>query len=138
MAENKTKATDASVTEYIAAMENAERRSDCEALIKLMSKVTGNPPVMWGPGIIGFDSYHYKYESGREGDWCVTGFSPRKNDISVHLLGCGANPETLLAKLGKHKMAKSCLYVRKLSDIDLKVLEQLIRESVADFKQRFG
>ncbi len=138
MAENKTRATDASVDEYIAAITSEERRSDCQVLIKLMSKVTKAPPVMWGTSIVGFDSYHYKYESGREGDMGATGFASRKGDISVYLVASGKNQEALLAKLGRHKMGKSCLYIRRLSEIDMKVLERLIVESVAEVKRRYG
>jgi len=138
MAENKTRATEASVEEYIAAIADEQRRKDCETLIKLMKKVTRKPATLWGPSMVGFDSYHYKYESGREGDWCVTGFSSRKSDISVYLMANGPNQESLLTQLGRHKMAKSCLSIRRLSDIDMKVLEQLVVESVAEVKRRYG
>ncbi len=138
MAENKTKETDASVAEYLSAIENDARRKDCETLVGLMSKITKAPPKLWGPSIVGFGSYHYKYASGREGDACITGFSSRKGDISVYLSADGANQEPLLAKLGRHKMGKSCLYIRKLEDVDLKVLKQLVTESVDAIKRRYG
>ena len=137
MAENKTKVTDASVDAYLAAIENDVRRKDCETIAGLMARITNCPPKMWGPSIVGFDTYNYKYDSGREGDACVTGFSSRKADISVYLTADGENQERLLAKLGRHKMGKCCLYIRKLEDIDMTVLEKLIRESVAEVKRRY-
>ncbi len=138
MAENKTKATEASVDDYLSAIEDETRRKDCQALAKLMTKATKLKPKMWGTSIVGFGSYHYKYESGREGDACLTGFSPRKGDISIYLVASFPGREELLSKLGKHKMGKACLYVRKLSDVDLKVLEQLVVESVAERKRNHG
>lgn len=138
MAENKTKPRTASVEQYIAAIPDDVRRADCEALTELMSKVTKQPPKMWGSSIVGFGRYHYKYESGREGDMCVTGFAPRKGDISIYLLASGAEQEALLKRLGKHKMGKACLYVRRLADVDTKVLQQLIAGSVAEVKRRYG
>jgi Domain of unknown function (DU1801) len=136
MAENKTKPTDASVESYIAAIDDESRRTDCETLVKLMAKATKQKAKMWGSSIIGFGSYHYKYDSGREGDSCLTGFSPRKGDISVYLVANFSGQEELLSKLGKHKMGKACLYVKKLSDVDLKVLEQLVVGSVAEVRRR--
>ncbi|MGH8107393.1 MAG: DUF1801 domain-containing protein [Arenimonas sp.] len=138
MAENKTKVTDASVDAYLSAIENDARRKDCEAIAALMARITKCPPKMWGSSIVGFDTYHYKYASGREGDACVAGFSSRKGDISVYLTGEGVNQEQLLAKLGRHKMGKCCLYIRKLEDIDMVVLEKLISESVTEMKRRYG
>ena len=138
MTENKTKATDASVARYLSAIQDEARRKDCEALAKLMTKATKEPPKMWGTSIVGFGSYHYKYESGREGDSCLTGFSSRKGDISVYLVGAVLEQVELLAKLGKHKLGKGCLYIRQLSDVDLKVLEQLIVGAVAERKRRYG
>ncbi len=138
MAENKTKATEASVESYLSAIEDEARRKDCEALAKLMTKATKAQPKMWGSSIVGFGSYHYKYESGREGDTCLTGFASRKGDISVYLVASFPGQEELLSKLGKHKMGKGCLYVRKLSDIDLRVLEKLIVGSVAERKRHYA
>jgi hypothetical protein len=138
MAENKTKATEASVESYLSAIADDARRKDCEALAKLMTQATQEQPKMWGTSIVGFGSYHYKYESGREGDSCVTGFSSRKGDISIYLLASFPRREELLSKLGKHKMGKGCLYVRKLSDVDHQVLEQLIADSVAERKRRYA
>lgn len=138
MAENKTRATTASVADHLAAIEDEGRRQDCQLLAQLMTRVTGQPPVLWGPSIVGFGSYHYRYESGREGDSCLTGFASRKGDISVYLLAGFPGRDVLLARLGRHKMAKACLYVRRLSDIDLQVLEQLVVGSVAEVKRRYG
>ena len=138
MAENKTKVTEASVESYFSAIKDEARRRDCEALARLMTKATKQPPKMWGTSIVGFGSYHYKYESGREGDSCLTGFSSRKGDISIYLVAGFPGQEGLLSKLGKHKLGKGCLYVRKLSDVDLKVLEQLIADSVAERKRHYG
>ena len=137
MAENKTKATEASVDSYLSAIEDEARRKDCEALAKLMTKATKQQPKMWGTNIVGFGSYHYRYESGREGDSCLTGFSSRKGDISIYLVASILGQEELLSKLGRHKMGKGCLYVHKLSDVDLKVLEQLIIGTVAERKRRY-
>lgn len=138
MTENKTKPTDANVSAFLGAIEDERRREDSQTLLALMGRVTGKPAVMWGTSIVGFDTYHYRYESGREGDWAVTGFSPRKGDISVYLVAASADQADLLARLGRHKMGKACLYIRRLSDIDLAVLEQLIAASVAEVKQRYG
>ena len=138
MAENKTKATEESVEDYLAAIEDGARRADCESLAKLMTKATKYPPKMWGTSIVGFGSYHYKYESGREGDSCLTGFSSRKGDISLYLVASFPGQEELLAKLGKHKMGKGCLYLRKLSDVDLAVLEKLVAGAVAERRSRHG
>jgi len=131
MVENKTKATEASVESYLSAIADEARRADCVALTRLLTKATKKPPKMWGTSIVGFGSYHYKYESGREGDSCLTGFSSRKDAISIYLVSGADGSERLLSKLGKHKMGKGCLYLRKLSDVDLKVLEQLIIGSMA-------
>ena len=138
MAENKTKATEASVESYFAAIEDEARRKDCEALTKLMTKATQLTPKMWGTSIVGFGSYHYTYDSGREGDSCLTGFSSRKSEISLYLTANALAQEELLSKLGKYKVSKGCLYVRKLSDVDLKVLERLVVNTVADRRERHG
>ena len=138
MAENKTKATEASVERYLSAIEDEARRKDCEALTRLMTRATKEKPKMWGTSIVGFGSYHYKYESGREGDSCLTGFSSRKGDISLYGLASCPGQEELLAKLGKHKLGKGCLYLRNLSDVDLKVLEKLVAGAVAEKKRHHG
>ncbi len=130
MAENKTKVTAAKVESYLAAIEDEARRKDCEALSRLMARATKHEPKMWGTSIVGFGSYHYVYESGREGDACLAGFSSRKGDISVYLMASFPGRDELLAKLGKHKMGKGCLSIRKLGDVNLEVLEQLVARSV--------
>jgi len=136
MAENKTKATEASVKDYLAAIADDARRKDCAALAKLMTKATNHSPKMWGPGIVGFGSYHYVYDSGREGDMCLVGFSSRKGDISLYGLRSAAGAEKLLPKLGKHKAGKGCVYIRTLADVDLEVLEKLVAGAAEEKKRR--
>ena len=123
-----TSLTGASVEEYLANIADESRRKDCQALTKLMATVMNEKPRMWGPGIVGFGKYQYKYESGREGDWFKTGFSPRKNALTLYGLGVQSQP-ALMSKLGKFKTGKGCLYIRQLSDVDLGVLEKLIQQS---------
>ena len=138
MTANKTTQNEASVAAYLAAIEDEGRRRDCEALSALMSRLTQAPPVMWGTGIVGFDRYHYRYDSGREGDAPVIGFSARKGDISVYLSASAPDQEALLARLGRHKMGKACLSLRTLADVDRDVLEQLVAGSVAEVKRLHG
>ena len=138
MTTNKTTQNEASVAACLAAIEDEGRRRDCEALSALMSRLTQAPPVMWGTGIVGFDRYHYRYESGREGDAPVIGFSARKGDISVYLSASAPDQEALLARLGRHKMGKACLSLRKLADVDMAVLEQLVAGSMAEVKRLHG
>jgi hypothetical protein len=138
MAKNKTTETDASVNSYLAAIPEEARRNDCEALAKLMAKATKYPPKMWGTSIVGFGSFHYKYESGREGDICLVGFSSRKSDISLYGLTAAPGHEALIVKLGKHKAGKGCLYVKRLSDIDLNVLEKLVTDAAAAKEREHG
>lgn len=140
MPEPKTKQTKASVAAYLAAIDDPQRRADCKAIADMMSRVTGCKAHMWGTSIVGFDSYHYKYDSGHEGDSCVVGFSSRKDSISLYLLPGFDNPttKTLLAQLGKHKTAKACLYIKRLSDVDLAVLETLIEHSAAELKRHIA
>lgn len=133
MAENKTKAMQASVAAYLADIADESRRSDCEALANLMAKATKQPATMWGTAIVGFGNHHYRYESGREGDICAVGFSSCKGDISLYLTGLSAL-EGFLPALGKYKAGKGCLYVRRLADVDLKVLEKMIAASCAAAK----
>jgi len=130
MAENKTQLTDASVEQYLAAIESDLRRQDCTALIKIMTKATQLKPKMWGTAIVGFGIHRYKYESGREGETCLVGFSSRKADISIYGTGSAPKREALLSMLGKHKTGKGCLHVGKLKDVDVAVLEALIVDSV--------
>jgi hypothetical protein len=138
MSENKTKPAEVSVESYFAAIKDESRRKECEALAKLMAQATKEPPKMWGTSIVGFGSYHYKYESGREGDSCLVGFSSRKSNIAVYLVASFPGREELLAKLGKHKLGKGCLYLRRFSDVDPKVFEQLVISSVAERKRHYS
>jgi hypothetical protein len=112
-------------------------RDDCRELIKLMKKVTGSPPKMWGPSIIGFGQYHYKYESGHEGDMCITGFSPRKGNLTLYVMGSFPGQDALLKKLGKFKASKACLYIKKLEDIDMTVLEKIVKGTVDYTKKKY-
>ena len=136
MALNKTKPTAVSVTAFVNALAEPTKRSDAKALIGLMKRATGESPKMWGPSIIGFGTHHYKYESGREGDTVLVGFSPRKPATVLYGVIGSQNAASLLAKLGKHTTGKGCLYIKKLSDVDPKVLEQLIVGSVAAKRAR--
>lgn len=133
--ENKTSATRSSVDGYLVAIGDDARRCDCEALAKLMTTASGHDPVMWGAGIVGFGRHHYKYDSGREGESCLAGFSSRKGDISLSLSGVFTGREEFLAKLGRHKPGKACVYIRKLSDVDTNVLAQMVTASVAHRKR---
>lgn len=134
MAELKTKATDASVEAFLHGVENEKKREDAFAILALMEEVTGEPPKLWGSSIIGFGSYHYKYASGHEGDACLTGFSPRKQNLVLYILAGFEQYDALLAKLGKYKTGKSCLYINKLADIDQTVLRELVTQSVAHMR----
>jgi len=134
MAELRTKQTDESVEGFLNKISDEERRADCFQVAKIMEEVTGEKPKMWGPSIVGFGSYHYKYDSGREGDWLVTGFSPRKKDLTLYLMTGLAKHSELMEKLGKHSHAKSCLYIKRLSDIHIPTLKKLIKVSVKDLK----
>lgn len=134
MAELKTKKTKASVSGFINAIADPERRRDCRTLAALMKKVSGDSGAMWGESIVGYGTYHYTYASGREGDWFLVGFSPRKQNLTIYLM-CGLT-SPLIKKLGPVSGGKSCLYVKRLSDIDLGVLEQLLRQAVADGKAK--
>lgn len=137
MAELKTKPTDASVEEYLDTIEDPRRRADCEAIVALMKRVTKCEPRMWGPSIVGFGSYHYRYESGHEGDACLAGFAFRKPEIVVYIADGLESREELLGKIGKHRTGKVCLYIKRLSDIDVGVLEELVRASVAEMRKRY-
>jgi len=138
MAENKTKATDASVEDYIAARANEEQRVDCKALMSILKRVTKRPPKMWGPSIVGYGSFHYTYESGRTGEMCLAGFAIRGRELVVYLVAEGEEQEARLSRLGKHRMGKSCLYFKRLADLDKTVLEQLVANSIVDMKRRYG
>jgi hypothetical protein len=138
MAENKTKPTVASIDDYIASRASEQQKADCRQLSALMKKVTGAAPKMWGPSIVGFGRYTYVYESGRGGEAPLAGFAIRGRELVVYLLCEDGNQSALLAKLGKHKMGKSCLYFKQLADLDMKVLEKLLTESVMEVKRRYG
>ena len=138
MVENKTKATIASVEDYIASRANEEQRVDCKALMSILSRITRQRPKMWGPSIVGYGSYRYTYDSGRTGELCLAGFAIRGRELVVYLVPGGTEQHELLSRLGKHKMGKSCLYFRRLADLDKTVLEQLVANSVGEVKRRYG
>lgn len=130
MAELKTKPSGASVAAFLEAVQGEERRADCRTLAKIMRKVTKAAPKMWGASIVGFGSYRYRYASGREGDWFPVGFSPRKKDLTLYLMGGFSEQPALMKRLGKYKSGGACLYLKRLADVDLAVLEKLIAASV--------
>ena len=137
MAQNKTQATSMKVSEFIAAIEDPEKRKDCRELMKMTREITGNRATMWGTSMVGFGKYHYKYASGREGDYFITGFSPRKQALTVYIMaGFKAHAE-LMEKLGKYKTGTSCLYIKTLDDIDRSVLAELITESVRYMRKTY-
>ena len=136
MAELKTQRNAASVEKFLNAVENEQRRADCFELLKLMQKITGEKPAMWGPSIVGFGSYHYVYASGHEGDWPLVGFAPRKQDLTLYIMAGFPRFESLMQKLGKHKTGKSCLYLKRLDDVDRKVFAQVIEGSVEYMRKR--
>ena len=138
MADNKTVKTGASVEEFIAGVENSRRREDGAALLEMMREITGLEPEMWGPSVIGFGDLRYKYESGREGDIFLTGFSPRKRSLSLYIASDFAEYESLLARLGKHRKSVSCLYINNLADVDMDVLRELVRRSYESAKEGGG
>ena len=138
MAELKTTPNQQSVTQFLDSVEDEQKRADGYALLELMQEVSGEPPRMWGDSIVGFGSYHYRYTSGREGDWFLTGFSPRKQNLSLYIMAGFARYETLMEQLGKHKTGKSCLYIKRLEDVDRQVLRQLVEESVQHMKKTYG
>jgi hypothetical protein len=136
MAELKTRKNNSSVAAFLQKSE-LSKRQDCETVIGIMEEATGEKPVMWGSSIIGFGRYHYKYATGREGDWLLIGLSPRKQNVSIYFMDGFSNYEKLLAKLGKHKIGKSCLYINKLADIDMRVLTDLVRRSVKNMRKKY-
>ena len=131
MAKNKTTRNDGDVLAYLQSVANNRRREDSLVVLDLMSEATGLPAEMWGTSIVGFGNYHYQYESGREGDFMLTGFAPRKQALTLYIMGGHERYAELFARLGKHRTGKSCLYINKLADIDLDVLREIIAESVA-------
>lgn len=138
MAETKTRLTGASVRDFLDGVKNKKRREDAYVLLKLIKSATRKQPRMWGPSIVGFDKYHYQYESGREGETCMIGFSPRAQALTLYLMSGFREYGPLLKKLGKHKKSKACLYINKLEDVDLKVLEEIIIRSYRYTKEKYG
>ena len=136
MAELKTKPNAASVSDFINSIDDEQRRKDCQTVASIMKRATKAEPQMWGTSIIGFGQQHYKYESGREGDWFIAGFSPRKQDLTLYIVNGVERYPALLKKLGKHKIGRSCLYLKRLSDVDVDVLRELVERSVKDIKGR--
>ena len=130
MGESKTQPTGASVDDFLEAVADDGRRADCRQLAKIMQRATGAEPKMWGANMVGFGSYHYVYESGREGDMFLTGFAPRRNDLTLYIMGGLSHYDAILRRMGRFKSGKSCLYVKRLADLDLAVLEELINASV--------
>ncbi len=137
MAENKTVETDASVAAFLDIVADPAQRADAGVIIDLMTRISGHPPKMWGGAIIGFGSYHYRYDSGREGDMCRIGLSPRKGKTVVYIVDGFPHYDQILARLGKHKIGKSCLYIKKLSDIDKGALEEIVTLSYAAMQERY-
>lgn len=135
MSENKTRPTERDVREFLNSVGHKTRREDGLALLEMMEEITGESAVLWGNSIVGFGSYHYKYESGREGDMPLVGFSPRKQSLSLYIMTGFEDYETMLAELGKHKLGKACLYVNKLADVNEDVLRRLIRRSYEHMKE---
>ena len=138
MADAKTRPTSASIEEYLASRASGEQLVDCEALIVLLQRLTGHAPRMWGPSIVGFGSYRYPLASGKLGESCATGFAVRGKELVVYLVAEAPDQASLLAKLGKHKFGKACLYFKRLADLDQNVLEKLVIGSLAELKRRHG
>ncbi len=135
MAEAKTKPTHLSPQRFLATVRDPQRRADAEELVRIFRRATGEKPVMWGPSIVGFGKYHYRYDSGREGDMCLAGFSPRSTALVLYALSGAKEEAGLLARLGRFKRSKACLYVKRLEDVDRKVLEDLVRVGAAHTRQ---
>jgi hypothetical protein len=134
--ELKTKKNKASVSKFINSIEDDQKRKDSKEIIKIIKDLTGEKPVMWGPSIVGFGSYHYKYASGQEGDWMITGFSPRKQNLTIYIMPGYDLSQDLLDKLGPHKTGKSCLYIKKLEDVHLPTLKKLILRGYKEMKKK--
>lgn len=137
MAELKTRQTDAAVADFLAAVPDAQRRADAGVLCALMARASGDPPAMWGPSIVGFGRYAYRYDSGRTGEMCRIGFSPRKAELVLYVLDGEGDQSAQLAELGKHRTGKGCLYIRRLADVDLEVLEGLIADKLARMDAKY-
>ena len=136
MSELKTQRNKGSVTGFLESVKNKKHREDSYVILEIMKKITGEEPEMWGTSIIGFGTYHYKYKSGREGDWFLCGFSPRVQSLTLYIMTGFSKYDELLSRIGKYKTGKACLYINKIEDIDLKILKQLIKESVDFLKSR--
>ena len=137
MAGLKTKPTRSSVTAYIKSIKDYKRRKDCIAVMAMMRQITGKPPKMWGTSIVGYGNYHYKYKSGREGDWFITGFAPRKQNLTIYIMPGFSKYSNIMKNLGKYKLGVSCLYIKSLADVDEKLLAELIEKSVADMRTMY-
>jgi hypothetical protein len=136
--QNKTRPTGASVADYIASRANAEQRADCQALMAMFRRITGQRPKMWGPSMVGYGAFRYTYDSGRTGEMCLAAFAIRGPDLVVYIMGEEKLQKQLLSRLGKHSMGKSCLYFRRLADLDMKVLEQLVVNSIRQAERLYG
>ncbi|CAD5273425.1 MULTISPECIES: DUF1801 domain-containing protein [unclassified Imperialibacter] len=136
--ELKTKVNDVSVEGFLDKVEDEKKRNDAFEVLKLMKEVTGEKPKMWGSSIVGFGTYRYKYASGQEGDWMITGFSPRKTSLTLYIMPGFGRYEELMQKLGKYKTGKSCLYINKLTDVDLGILKTLVKESVDYMNKKYN
>lgn len=137
MAELKTRENEANVEDFLMSIGNEQKKTDCFQVLHLMQEITGKPAKMWGDSIVGFGSYHYKYDSGREGDWFLTGFSPRKQNLSIYIMAGFSNYEDLLKDLGKYKISSSCLYIKRIEEINIETLKELIRKSIKDTEERY-
>jgi Domain of unknown function (DU1801) len=136
-ANNKTIANKASVADFVRSIDDKQKRADCKAIMKVMAAASGKRATMWGANIIGYGQYHYKYESGREGDFMRVGLSPRTNNISIYIIPGFGKYQSLLEKLGKYKTGKSCLYIKRLDDVNIKVLQKIIEDSLRVMKARY-
>jgi uncharacterized protein DUF1801 len=138
MAELKTKLNDGSVEKFLNSIKEENKKSDCFEILKMMKQITKEEPKMWGSSIIGFGNYHYKYASGREGDWFITGFSPRKQSLTIYIMPGFKRYDELMSKLGKYKTGKACLYIKQLEDIDVNVFKELIKQSVKYMEDKYN
>ena len=134
----KTKVTTLRVSDFLNGIEDKQKREDCKTIARIMREATGNVSKMWGTNMVGFGSYDYKYASGREGSWFLCGFSPRASSLSIYIMPGFAIYDSLMRKLGKHKTGKSCLYIKSLEDVDLAILERLIRDSVKHMRSKYS
>lgn len=138
MSDLKTQPTDQDVESFLNSIEDEQKRTDCFELLELMTEITGEPPKMWGKNMVGFGNYHYKYDSGREGDWFLTGFSPRKKNLTIYIMAGFEKYDEIMSRLGKYKTGSSCLYVKKLADIDKEQLKVLVKKSGEVMKKRYS